>query len=58
MITQNCDDHPLLKLMHRRDPKRPPNMHDKRTVVPLEKWDWDAWLHGPKTSAKHVELFA
>ena len=46
MITQNCDDHPLLKLMHRPDVKRPAHLQDKRTVVPLERGDWDTWLHG------------
>ena len=63
MITQNCDDVPVLNLMHRPDPKRPPNMQDKRTVVPLEKDDWDAWLHGTIERAESlikvppVELF-
>lgn len=51
MITQNCDDTPVLNLMHRPDPKRPPNMQDKRTVVPLEKGDWDTWLHGTVAQA-------
>ena len=46
MITQNCDNVPVLNLMHRSDPKRAPDMQDKRTVVPLEKGAWDAWLHG------------
>ena len=46
MITQNCDDVPVLNLMHRPDPKRAPNMQDKRTVVSLEKGDWDICLHG------------
>lgn len=36
MVTQNCDDVPVLNLMHRPDSKRPSNMQDKRTVVPLE----------------------
>ena len=52
MITQNSDDHPLLKLMHRRDPKWPPHMQDKRTVAPLEKGDWDAWQHGTGVQAE------
>jgi putative SOS response-associated peptidase YedK len=46
LITQNCDSTPVLNLMHRPDTKRPAHMQDKRTVVPLEKGDWDAWLHG------------
>lgn len=46
MITQNCDGHPLLGLMHRPDPRRPPHMQDKRAVVPIERADWDTWLNG------------
>ncbi|KQO23510.1 SOS response-associated peptidase family protein [Acidovorax sp. Leaf78] len=63
MVTQNCDVHPLLRLMHRPDPKRPPHMQDKRTVVPLEKVDWHTWLHGTIEQAEAliqlppVELF-
>ena len=52
MITQNCDDVPVLNLMHRPDHKRPPDMQDKRTVVPLEKMDWDTWLHGTVEQAE------
>jgi putative SOS response-associated peptidase YedK len=26
MVTQNCDERPLLQLMHLQDPKRPPHM--------------------------------
>ena len=33
--------------MHRLDPKRPPNMQDKRSVVPIELADVDAWLSAP-----------
>ena len=39
MIPQNCDDTAVLNLMHRPDPKRPPNTQDKRTVMQLEKGD-------------------
>ena len=46
LITQNCDSHPLLKLMHRPDPNRPEHMQDKRAVVPVERGDWDVWLQG------------
>lgn len=52
MITQNCDYTPVLNLMHRPDSKRAPDMQDKRTVVPLEKGDWDAWLHGTVEQAE------
>ena len=52
MISQNCDEVPVLNLMHRPDPKRAPDMQDKRTVVPLEKGGWDAWLHGTVEQAE------
>lgn len=52
MLTQNCDGHPLLALMHKPDPKLPPDKQDKRTVVPIERDDWDLWLHGPKEAAE------
>lgn len=54
IITQNCDETPVLNLMHRPDPKRPPHMQDKRTVVPLEKESWDAWLHGTVEQAQSL----
>lgn len=49
MITQNCDGHPLLALMHKPEADCEGNLlavQDKRAVVPLERTDWDAWLHG------------
>lgn len=46
MITQNCDGHPLLGLMHKPDPNLPADRQDKRAVVPLEVGDWDQWLSG------------
>jgi putative SOS response-associated peptidase YedK len=51
MLTINCDAHPLLKLMHKPDPKLPPDGQDKRTVVPIERKDWNAWLAGTKEEA-------
>jgi putative SOS response-associated peptidase YedK len=52
MITQNCDEHPLLKLMHKPDRKADPTRPDKRAVVPLEEADWDRWLHGTVEQAR------
>jgi putative SOS response-associated peptidase YedK len=52
MITQNCDCHPLLGLMHKPEVDKatgqplPIEQQDKRCPVPLEASDWDAWLHG------------
>lgn len=57
MITQNCDGHPLLALMHKpeldRDTKAalPADKQDKRAVVPLERDRWDEWLHGSPAQA-------
>lgn len=52
MITQNCDGHPLLGLMHKPEIDKatkevlPAAKQDKRAVVPLERDRWDEWLHG------------
>ena len=51
MITQNCDGHPLLSLMHKPDPKLPADKQDKRSVVPIEPRNWDAWLNGTVAQA-------
>ena len=51
MLTQNCDAHPLLKLMHKPDPALPPDQQDKRAVVPIERADWDRWLKGTMDEA-------
>ncbi|WP_439587656.1 SOS response-associated peptidase [Hydrogenophaga sp.] len=52
MITQNCDTHPLLKLMHKPDPKLPADQQDKRAVVPIEPADWETWLKGSVEEAE------
>lgn len=59
MLAINCNAHPLLCLMHRADvgPDKAPmpaEEQDKRTVVPLEKAGWDAWLHGTPGQAASV----
>lgn len=51
MITQNCDEHALLRLMHRPDKKLPADAQDKRAVVPVESADWEQWLTGNQTQA-------
>ncbi|MDP9902922.1 uncharacterized protein YifN (PemK superfamily) [Variovorax ginsengisoli] len=35
MLTIHADDHALMRDMRRADPKRPPEMQDKRMVVIL-----------------------
>ena len=63
MITQNCDGHPLLGLMHKPDPNLPVEQQDKRAGVPLAPGDWDQWLNGSPEQADAliqvppVELF-
>ena len=49
MLTQNCDGHPLLSLMHKPDGAIPP---DKRAVVPIEPKNWDQWMHGSLADAE------
>ena len=56
MLTINCNAHPLLRLMHRPEPgpdgkPLPDHQQDKRTVVALEREDWDRWLHGTPAQA-------
>lgn len=51
MLTQNCDHHPLLRLMHKPDPKLGPDQQDKRSVVPIEPEHWDQWLNGSQEQA-------
>ncbi len=48
MLTLNADAHPLMRRMHKPDPKLGPDEQDKRSVVPLRPADWDIWLHAPQ----------
>lgn len=63
MLTINADGHPLMGRMHKPDPKRPPHMQDKRSVVPIALADVDHWLFASVDEAKKllvlpaVELF-
>lgn len=57
MLTINADADPLMSRMHRPDPKRPPHMQDKRSVVPVELEDVDQWLFGTQEeAAKLIKL--
>ena len=58
MLTINADAHPLMNRMHRPDPKRPPEMQDKRAVVPIEPEDVDAWLFAPQEQAARLVRLA
>ena len=63
MLTINADAHPLMNRMHKPDPKLGPDQQDKRSVVPIEAGDFDAWLAGTVQEASQlirlapVELF-
>ena len=46
MLTINADAHPLMRRMHKPDPKYGPDEQDKRSVVSIEQPDVDRWLHG------------
>ncbi len=58
MLTQNCDGHPLLALMHKPEidfntkQPVPVERQDKRTVVPIERADWGTWLQGSQDLAE------
>jgi putative SOS response-associated peptidase YedK len=54
MLTQNCDAHSVFSRMHKPDPSLPPDQQDKRTVVPVERGDWEQWLRG--TAADAMQL--
>jgi hypothetical protein len=58
MITMNCDEHALLKRLHKpeRDHETgevlPPEKQDKRSVVPVEINDLRTWLSGTADQAR------
>lgn len=54
MLTLNADQHPLMKRMHKPDPKLPPDAQDKRSVVPLAPADVDTWLFGTNPQAREL----
>jgi putative SOS response-associated peptidase YedK len=51
MLTVNADHHPLMRRMHKPDPRLPPERQDKRSVVAIELEDVDRWLHAPAAVA-------
>jgi putative SOS response-associated peptidase YedK len=58
MLTINADYHLLMRRMHRPDPKRPPDMQDKRSVVPIDLEDVDQWLFGTAEQARELVQLA
>jgi len=54
MLTVNADDHPLMRRMHKPDPRLPADRQDKRSVVAIEPEDVDRWLHAPASEAARL----
>lgn len=57
MLTINADAHPLMRRMHKPDPKLGADQQDKRSLVAIEFDDVDQWLYAPVDEAvKLVKL--
>ena len=54
MLTLNADAHPLMSRMHKPDPRLAPDQQDKRSVVPIEMVDVNAWLFGTQLEAAQL----
>lgn len=54
MLTCNCDTHPLLRRLHKPDPKLPADQQDKRSVIHIEPEHWGIWLDGPLEAAREL----
>jgi putative SOS response-associated peptidase YedK len=52
MLTMNADAHPLMRRMHKPDPKLGSHEQDKRSVIAINREDWDAWLNGSLPGAQ------
>jgi putative SOS response-associated peptidase YedK len=52
MLTINCDDHPMLRRLHRPDPALPADAQDKRAVVHVPPEHWGSWLRGDEAAAR------
>ena len=52
MLTINADAHPLMRRMHKPDPKLAADKQDKRSVIPIDPEDYDQWLAGSQKDAE------
>ncbi len=52
MLTMNADTHPLMRRMHKPDPKLAPHEQDKRSVIAIDPADWATWLQGSHENAQ------
>ena len=54
MLTLNADAHPLMRRMHKPDPKLAADQQDKRSVIPIAIEDVDLWLSGTTAEASKL----
>jgi hypothetical protein len=54
MLTINADAHPLMRRMHKPDPKLGPDQQDKRSIIPIESVNVEQWLMGSVAEAKEL----
>ena len=52
MLTMNVDAPPLMRRMHKPDPKLGPQEQDKRSVIAIDPSDWDTKLQEPPEGAQ------
>jgi putative SOS response-associated peptidase YedK len=52
MLTMNADDHPIMRRMHKPDPKLATDRQDKRSVVAIESDMTQTWLRGTTEEAQ------
>lgn len=58
MLTMNADAHPIMRRMHKPDPKLAADQQDKRSVVSIELEDVDTWLNGSIDDAARLVKLA
>ena len=58
LLTLNADAHPLMRRMHKPDPRLPPEAQDKRSVLVIEAQDVDTWLTGSLAEARSLVRLA
>lgn len=52
MLTLNADEHPIMRRMHKPDPKLPADQQDKRSVIAIADEEIDTWLDGTIDAAR------
>lgn len=52
MLTINADQHPIMKHMHKPDPRLGPDKQDKRSVIAIERDQVEQWVCGSEEQAE------